>query len=80
MFESIQNWLFNEGPAVLAIVLKAAFIAVAGLMIIKAIMKIVTKALEKSKLEKAGHNLVKTLARTVMYILLSLMIASSLNM
>ena len=79
MFESIQNWLFNEGPAVLAIVLKAAVIAVAGLMIIKAVMKVVAKALEKSKLEKAGHNMVKALARTVMYILLGLMIASSLG-
>ena len=79
MFDSIETWLSSQGITLLGVVLKAAVITVAGLMIIKAVMKIVNKALEKSKLEKAGHNMVKALARTVMYILLALMIASSLG-
>lgn len=77
--EKVQSWLTNQGLDLAGVVLKAAVIAVAGVLIIKAVMKIVTKALEKSKLEKAGHNMVAVLARTIMYILLALMIASSLG-
>ena len=79
MFDNITSWLSTQGMTLLGTVLKAAVIAVAGLMIIKTVMKIVTKTLEKTKLEKAGHNMVKALARTVMYILLALIVASSLG-
>ena len=77
--EDIETWLATQGVTLLGTVLKAAVIAAAGLLIIKAVMKIINKTLEKSKLEKAGHNMVKALARTIMYILLALMIASSLG-
>ena len=79
MLENIQSWLSTQGLSLVGLVFKAAVIAVAGLMIIKAVMKIVTKTLEKTHLEKAGHNMVKALAKTVMYILLALMVASSLG-
>ena len=42
-------------------------------------MKIVHKALERSKLEKAAHSLIRTLVRTVIYVLLALMVASGLG-
>ena len=79
MFEDIETWLATQGVTLLGTAVKAAMIAAVGLLVIKAIMKIIEKALSKSKLEKAGHNLVKALSRTVMYILLALMIASSLK-
>ena len=63
----------------LLIILKAVIIAVVGYLVIKIAMNIIKKALEKSKLEKAAHSLITTLAQTVMYVLLSLILASSLG-
>lgn len=54
-------------------------ILVAGILIIKLVMSIVNKILSKSKLEKAGHNLIGTLIRTVLTLLLGLMAAASLG-
>ena len=79
MFDDIETWLATQGVTLLGTVLKAVVIAVVGILIIRTVQKVVTKALEKSKLEKAGHNMVKALTRTVMYILLALIIASSLG-
>lgn len=60
-------------------VLPAVIIAVIGLLIIRIIMSIVGKTLEKSKLEKAAHSLIKSLLRVVCYLLLCLIVASSLG-
>lgn len=79
MFENIETWLTSQGVTLLGTVLKAVVIAAIGLSIIKTATKVLNKALEKSKLEKAGHNMLKTLAQTAMYILLALIVASSLG-
>jgi len=79
MIETITNWATTQGLSLAMLVLKAVIIAVAGILIIRIVMKIVTKTLEKSKLEKAAHTLILTLARTVMYVLLGLIIASSVG-
>ena len=55
------------------------FIMVVGILIVKIILKIVNTTLEKSKLEKAAHSLIKSLTRTVLYLLLGLIAASSLG-
>lgn len=57
----------------------AVVILVAGILIIRIVMKVLTAALEKSKLEKAAHSLIKSLIRTVLYLLLGLIAASSLG-
>ena len=79
MFDSIETWLASQGVSLLAAVMKAAIIVVAGILLIRAVTAMIEKMLTKSKLEKAAHSLIKTLARTVMYILLSLIVASSLG-
>ena len=61
------------------VVLKAVIILVVGILLIRLVMQLLQKLLEKSRLEKAAYNLLKTLARTVMYILLGLIVASSLG-
>ena len=61
------------------VLLKAVIIAVAGILLIRLIMQLFQKVLEKSKLEKAAHQLLNTLVKTVLYILLALMVASSLG-
>jgi len=57
----------------------AVLILVVGLLIIRIIMTIVKKLLDKTKLEKAAHGLVKSVARVVLYVLLGLIVADSLG-
>jgi len=57
----------------------ALIILVVGILAIRIIGKILKKALEKSKLEKAAHILITSLAKTALYILLSLIVASTLG-
>ena len=57
----------------------ALVILVVGVLAIRIIGKILTKALEKSKLEKAAHTLITSLANTALYILLGLTVVSTLG-
>ena len=79
MLEQLKIWFTANGIPLLAVVLKAVIIAVIGLFVIRAVNKLLDKMLQKSKLEKAAHSLLKGLAKTVMCILLVLIIASSLG-
>ncbi len=76
---SVINWVVGLGTGLLSRIFTAIIIAVIGLFIIRLVMKVLTKALENSKLEKAAYSLIKTLARTLMLVLLSLIIASSVG-
>ena len=57
----------------------AVVILVLGALVIRIVMKLLKATLEKSKLEKAAHTLITSLARAAMYILLALIAASSLG-
>lgn len=59
--------------------LPALIIAVVGILIIRILIVVVTKTLEKSKLEKAAHALIKSLLRVACYLLLCLIVASKLG-
>ena len=72
ILDKLKTFLLDSAvPAVILIVV--------GVLVIRALMAIVTKALERSKLEKAAHSLIKSLANVVLYIILGLMVASSLG-
>lgn len=60
--------------------LKASIIAGIGILLIRIVMGLVAKMLEKSKLEKAAHRLLKTVLKVLLYSLLALMVASSLGL
>lgn len=75
----MTNWLISFGYALTSRIVPFLFIMVAGILIIKIVMRIVKKALEKSHLEKAAHSLIKSLVRTALYLLLGLIAASSLG-
>lgn len=60
-------------------ILPAVIILVIGLLIIRIIMSILQKCLNATRLEKAAHGLIKSLVRVVLYLLLGLIIASSLG-
>lgn len=73
------NWLNVLVNALLSNVLPFVLILIVGILAIRLVMKVVTGMLEKSKLEKAAHGLICSLLRTVLYLLLGLIAASSLG-
>ena len=75
----MTNWLISLGYALTSRIVPFLFIMVAGILIIKIVMRIVKKALEKSHLEKAAHSLIKSLIRSTLILLLGLIAASSLG-
>lgn len=79
MFEEIKIWLTAFLSDGIGKVLAALLILIAGIVVIRIIMTVLRKFLEASKLEKAAHTLIKSLARVVLYLLLGLMVADSLG-
>ncbi len=57
----------------------ALILLVLGILAIRIILKLVKKALEQSKLEKAAHSLITSLVSVVLYLLLGLSAASALG-
>lgn len=76
MLQKIKDWVMGVA---LDQIFPALIIAVVGILVIRIIMVIVKKALEKSRLEKAAHSLIKSLTRVVLWILLALIVASALG-
>ncbi len=75
----LKTWLASTGMSLLTIVLRVVIILAIGTILIRLITKILDRALAKSKLEKAAFSLIKTLAKTVLYLLLALVLASSVG-
>ncbi len=79
MMEEMKIWLtafVSDGAGKL---LTALLILIGGIILIRIMMKILSKFLEAGKLEKAAHTLIKSMARVVLYLLLALMVADSLG-
>jgi len=70
--------LFASYP-VLGIICRAVILLVAGILAIRIVGRVLKASLEKTRLEKAAHSLITSLANAAMYILLGLMVASSLG-
>ena len=79
MWEIIQNWAMDQGLSLATRILVAVTILVVGILICKTIMRIVNAALKKSKLDTAAYSLIRTVIKTVLYILLALIVASSMG-
>ena len=60
-------------------VCRAVVILVVGVFAMRIVRKVLMTALEKSKLEKAAHVLIISLAKTALYILLGLTVVSTLG-
>ena len=60
-------------------IFQTVILLVAGVLAIRIVMKVLKASLEKSKLEKAAHTLITSLAKAALYILLGLIVASSLG-
>ena len=72
MIELLINFLTGT-------IVKAVLLLVIGILVIRLVMNLLKKTLEKSKLEKAAHTLILSLSRAAMYILLFLCVASSIG-
>ena len=57
----------------------ALIVLVAGILIIRIVNKIIVTALNKSKLEKAAHSLILSVANVALYVILGLIIATKLG-
>ena len=77
--ELVKNWLNMILGFVTANVLPALLLAVVGILVITLVRAVVKKVLEKSKLEKAAHSLINSVVSVVLYLLLGLIVASSLG-
>lgn len=75
----ILSWLSTVTAYLLANILPVVLIFAGGILIIHIVIATVTKLLEKTKLEKAAHSLIRTVIRVTMYILLALIVASKLG-
>ena len=79
MIEELKIWINTFVTASMSKVLSAALILLVGIAVIRIVMTVLRKFLEKSKLEKAAHTLIKSVVRVVLYLLLGLMAAESLG-
>lgn len=72
------NNLFVTYP-LLSTLCQALVLLAAGILAIRIADKILRVSLEKTRLEKAAHSLITSLANAAMYVLLGLIVASSLG-
>ena len=73
------SWINVATTFLVSKALPAVLIAVVGILAIRLLMRIVEKALQKSKLEKAAYSLIKSVLQIALYMLLGLIVASSLG-
>ena len=72
----IANLFANQ---LFQVICRSVVILVVGIFAMRIIRRILKGTLEKSKLEKAAHSLITSLASAAMYVLLGLIVASSLG-
>lgn len=76
---AILSWLSMVGTYLLANILPVILILAGGILVIHIVISTVSKILEKTKLEKAAHSLIRTVIQVTMYVLLALIVASKLG-
>lgn len=79
MLQKFENWLTELGIGAADKLLSGILLLFVGMLVIRLVTGVVKKTLAKSKLEKAAHTLILSLARVAMFILLGLTVASSLG-
>lgn len=79
LYDLGRKWLNSIGDYTMYHIFPTALILIVGLLVMKIVMKIISGTLNRSGLEKGAHTLIKSLARIVMGVLLTLIIASHLG-
>lgn len=76
---AITDFLNLTASFALQKVLPTVIILVIGILVVRLLMKGITTALKKTKLEKTAYGLIRSVLRIVLYALLALIIASRLG-
>ena len=79
MMELLKSWCLSLGQYALGRLVPAIILLVIGLLAIRIVLKIIGRMLDRSKLEKAAHTLIRSVVRIALYILLFLILASFLG-
>lgn len=79
LLEIVESWIDNLGNFTLDRLAPALVLLVVGVILIRIITYIVKKALDRSRLEKVAHTLIKSAVRITLYLLLGLIVASALG-
>lgn len=79
MLDDITQWLKDIGFGAANRLFTAALVLAAGVCLIKFLLAVAKRGLEATKLEKAAHSLLLSLAKVALYVLLGLIVASSLG-
>jgi len=79
MLDTIKLWIADLTSWSVSNLVPALLILVIGILVIRIVMAVLNKALNASKLEKAAHSLIKSLASVVLGLLLGLIVASSVG-
>lgn len=78
-----MDWLLTKlrqlGDFGIGRVLPGIILLVIGILMIRIILRLIRKALEKTAWEKAAHNLILSVVRIALYLLLSLIVAAKLG-
>lgn len=79
MVDELTHWLKNIGFGAADRILTAVVVLVLGIFVIRILLSLVKRGLAATKLEKAAHTLILSLAKVALYLLLGLSTASSLG-
>ena len=74
--DKVKEWF---SAVALENILPMVIVAVIGLLVIRLVIVIVKRTLQKTRLEKAAHSLILSVVRAVLYVLLCLIVASGLG-
>ena len=79
MFDVIHQWIDSMRWFTVDRLLPAAVLFALGVLAIRAVMKLATAILSKSKLDPVAHGLILKAIQAVLYVLLGLMVASKVG-
>lgn len=79
MFDELKIWTATFLSNGLGKLTSGLLVLIAGIVAVRIIMTVLSRFLEASKMEKAAHTLIKSVARVVLYVLVGLMVADSLG-
>ena len=77
--DMLAGWLASLGDFSLRSLLPAVILAAIAVVVVILVDKLVAKILAKSKLEKAGHSLIRALIKAFLVLLFGLIVASKLG-
>lgn len=79
IIDLILSWFRSLAAFGLGKVFPSVILLAAGILAIQLVMKLLAGLLQKTKLEKAAHSLVKSVVRVALYLVLGLIVASNLG-